>query len=272
MRILKKQFRHQAPIRHIAGLSHRLLIPIMLLGLFGLNTACTTATYAPVEAKSEGRDKPGRTTQPRSPQPVPGKYRIRSGDTLYSIAWRYGLDYHDVASWNNIRSPYLIRAGEYLSLKAPGKSVKSTAKASSSQKKTARKTVPDKTVPITTGPLRWQWPTRGKLVQNDTPFGKKGVDILGKSGQPVRAAADGEVVYSGSGLVGYGKLIIIKHNDVYLSAYGHNSKLLVKEGHRVKSGQTIAAMGKTGTTQSKLHFEIRKNGKPVPPQRVLPKI
>jgi lipoprotein NlpD len=119
----------------------------------------------------------------------------------------------------------------------------------------------------------WVWPANGRLIsgyQPDAP-GKKGIDIAGKKGQSVKAAAAGKVVYSGSGLVGYGRLIIIKHNETLLSAYGHNSNLLVSEGEYVKAGQVIANMGSSGTDRTRLYFEIRKNGKPVNPLRYLPR-
>ncbi len=252
---------------------------ILLLGILILMlSACTGSSYAPVVVMGGGKRVDGSEAKPRRHESIPAKYLIRSGDTLYSIAWRYGLDYKNLAHWNSIGSPYLIRAGEYLSLKPLGK----VRKPSSSERqrpvtKTGiekkKETIITRTEPsINSGPLKWQWPTQGKLVHNTTPFGKKGVEIYGEAEQPIRAAAAGEVVYSGGGLVGYGKLIIIKHSEIYLSAYGHNSKLLVKEGDRVASGQKIATMGKTGTTRIKLHFEIRENGEPVAPEKVLPKM
>jgi lipoprotein NlpD len=118
----------------------------------------------------------------------------------------------------------------------------------------------------------WRWPTTGKVVAEfDADSGKKGIDITGRSGQPIFSAAAGDVVYSGNGLLGYGNLVIIKHDDIYLSAYGHNSQLLVKEGDKVTSGQEIAKMGVSPKEGATLHFEIRKEGKPVDPQRYLPK-
>jgi lipoprotein NlpD len=119
----------------------------------------------------------------------------------------------------------------------------------------------------------WVWPTRGRLLRSfqSSGRGKKGIDIGGHDGQPVKAAANGKVVYAGSGLVGYGRLIIIKHNENLLSAYGHNSKLLVSEGEQVRAGQQIAEMGSSGTNRTELYFEVRKDGKPVDPLRYLPK-
>ncbi|GIX35623.1 MAG: peptidoglycan-binding protein LysM [Lysobacteraceae bacterium] len=123
------------------------------------------------------------------------------------------------------------------------------------------------------GPLRWQWPAEGALVGRFVAGDptRQGIAIAGRSGDPVRAAADGVVVYSGSGLIGYGELVIVKHDDTWLSAYGHNRKRLVAEGERVRAGQPIAEMGRTGATRDMLHFEIRRNGKPVDPLGLLPR-
>ncbi|MDX1334155.1 MAG: peptidoglycan DD-metalloendopeptidase family protein, partial [Gammaproteobacteria bacterium] len=123
------------------------------------------------------------------------------------------------------------------------------------------------------GKIRWGWPTTGKVINSYSASqpGKKGIDIAGKSGQPVVAAAEGKVVYSGSGLKGYGKLIIIKHNNNYFSAYAHNKKIVVKEGSWVKRGNKIAELGNTGADRTMLHFEIRRNGKPVNPLGYLPR-
>jgi len=128
----------------------------------------------------------------------------------------------------------------------------------------------DKT-PVISGPIKWAWPAQGKVVKSDTPISKNGIDIAGVRGQPINAAAPGQVVYSGSGLLGYGRLIIIKHNENFLSAYAHNDELLVKEGNQVMAGQKIALMGQTVNGRTLLHFEIRKNGQPVNPLSYLPK-
>lgn len=121
--------------------------------------------------------------------------------------------------------------------------------------------------------MSWNWPASGPVIERFSITGtvNKGIDLAGRKGEPVLATADGKVVYSGTGLVGYGNLVIIKHNDVYLSAYGHNSRLLVNEGQWVKAGQKIAEIGSTGTNRDKLHFEIRRHGKPVDPLQYLPK-
>ena len=153
------------------------------------------------------------------------------------------------------------------------KSTKTTV----AKKKYTKPTTSTKKVTTTTSSsnkrLTWRWPTSGKILStySKSAAGRKGIDIAGKSGQSIIAAASGKVVYSGNGLPRYGNLLIIKHNDVYLSAYAHNKTLLVKEGQLVKAGQKIALLGRSGTQQNQLHFEIRRNGKPVDPMRFLPK-
>ncbi len=303
--------------------------------LIPMLSACTT-TYAPVEQRTikpyDSRDYYTKYNR------IPDYYKVRAGDTLYSIAWNYGLDYKSLARWNNIRSPYTIHAGKKLHLKvgkssaytsgtadiharqsklkkntAPGrKSVTrtknthsktvSTTKSSQSHsgnskkkpqhnnKHQSQKTYKVTTVSKTTSndkkktsntssrksadfnkSLSWSWPVKGKLLQSFAPAkGKKGIDIVAREGTPIKAAESGKVVYSGQGLRGYGLLLIIKHNETFLSAYAHNQSLLINEGQIVKKGQTIARLGNTGTDRNKLHFEIRKNGQPVNPLSYLP--
>lgn len=224
------------------------------------------------------------------PERVPEYYVVRSGDTLFSIAFRYGLDFRGLASANGIGRGYAIYPGQKLRLDDSSSSARATAPVASSSpessssnalskpKKPAasvankqRTTPPPERVitPIST----WLWPSEGTIVRgfNSSQYAHKGIDIAGKLEQPVSAAAAGVVVYAGSGLVGYGKLLIVKHNDRYLSAYAHNNRLLVKEGETVRQGQTIAKMGDTGTDSVKLHFEIREDGKPINPVKLLPK-
>ena len=148
--------------------------------------------------------------------------------------------------------------------------VETSAASSKPSKKQAPK--PEVNVPSSPAVGEWRWPTKGKLIGSFGDAGLKGVDIAGRLGQPVVAAADGKVVYSGGGLIGYGELIIVKHDKQYLSAYAHNSKVLVPEGAVVKGGQQIAEMGRTGADRVKLHFEIRRNGQPVNPISFLPKL
>ncbi|MBC2657731.1 peptidoglycan DD-metalloendopeptidase family protein [Pseudomonas sp. MSSRFD41] len=241
---------------------------------------------------------------PQRPTVTTGQYEVRRGDTLFSIAFRYGWDYKALAARNNISEPYTIHPGQTIRFDgrtgtAPASVVTSTQSsgASSSSKTTvirrpattttsaatgaatspANKPSPAPTpVPATPAgpaPTGWGWPSNGVLIGKFSSNGSlnKGIDIAGDLGQPVLAASDGTVVYAGSGLRGYGELVIIKHSETYVSAYGHNRKLLVREGQQVKVGQTIAEMGSTGTDRVKLHFEIRRQGKPVDPLQFLPR-
>ncbi len=269
--------------------------------------------------------------------PIPGgSYVVAKGDTLYSIAFRNGVDFRDLAQWNAIAAPYTIWPGQRLTLspsaatkpavartpgtaagsaRAPGASsaaapvfepvteaVSATAATAAARPAipsaapaahappavdavpvagvsvTPPAKVPPVAKPVVAGPARdvggvsWRWPVEGGSVVGrfNGSDAIPGIEIAGNSGDPVRAAADGVVVYSGNGLVGYGELVIIKHNDSFLSAYGHNRRRLVKEGQRVTAGQQIAEMGSTGATRNELEFQIRKNGNPVDPLSYLP--
>ncbi|MDU9402508.1 peptidoglycan DD-metalloendopeptidase family protein [Pseudomonas sp. zfem004] len=236
---------------------------------------------------------------PKRPAVTSGQYVVKPGDTLFSIAFRYGWDYKELAARNNIPPPYTIRPGQPIrfSSGAGGSTTVVTSGPSSSSKTTVtRRPVGTPPPPANNGKSAtsasssssqtvaqvpaaeravggWTWPANGVLIGKFASNGSlnKGVDIAGDLGQPVFAAADGAVVYAGSGLRGYGELIIIKHSDTYVSAYGHNRRLLVREGQQVKAGQTIAEMGSTGTDRVKLHFEIRRQGKPVDPLQFLPR-
>lgn len=232
----------------------------------------------------------------------PEVYSVRSGDTLYSIAWRYRIDHQDLMRWNDIDDARSLRVGQRLRLRPDGtagsSSTASTAtasdpgrdtapsggeradsgdkagSASSSQGNTASAAKPDTGERNATGepPGRWRWPTRGTVVARfgDGRGGGRGVDITGEEGQPVQATAAGDVVYSGDGLKAYGRLLIIRHEGDFLSAYAHNSELLVAEGDRVDAGQPIARMGRTREGTALLHFEIRRGGSPVNPLDYLP--
>lgn len=229
----------------------------------------------------------------------PGEYVVQPGDTLYAIGFRNQVDYHDLARWNGIGSDYLIRAGQVLRLTPPAgsegvlarplpesapiiaapKPVPPALPGPVTQPPVATPTVPVLSVPPVPKPmpqaasaLRWQWPTTGDVIKTyNMAAGSKGIDITGQLGQPVQAVADGKVVYSGSALKGYGELIIVKHDDTYLSAYGHNRRRLAKEGDAVRAGQTIAELGVGPEQKPILHFEIRENGKPVDPLIFLPR-
>lgn len=210
------------------------------------------------------------------PSPVSKARTVKAGDTVYSIAWEAGLDYRELARWNGIPSPYRIKPGQQLRLQpipvkkpAPDKPVTLTRPESPGL-------APGNTTvarePETSGPVRWIWPTNGSILRTySEKSGSKGLDIGGQTGQEVRAAAGGRVVYQGSGLRGYGELIIIKHNESFLSAYAHNEKTFVREGDQVRRGQKIAEMGASGTDRVKLHFEIRQRGAPVDPLQYLPR-
>jgi lipoprotein NlpD len=249
--------------------------------------ACGGHSRAPVE------DRSGRTGSP-----VAGDgYTVQRGDTLYSIAFRYGLDYRRLAAANRIPAPYTIYPGQRLSLReadpprvassqastrrtAPAPPATSTpaptagapAAAVTKPSSAAATTAGTVTKTATSAPVgQWRWPSGGRVIRGYSSTVHKGIDIGGNRGDAVVAVAAGHVVYAGSGIVGLGALLIVKHNDVYLSAYGHNDRLLVTEGDNVTAGQKIAEKGSSGTDSVRLHFEIRKAGKPIDPLTVLPR-
>ena len=200
---------------------------------------------------------------------IPSHHRVRAGETLYSISLRYGLDYHDVARWNRIGRDYLIHPGQRLRLDPPPGG-RSTAPAVGAAAR-APPTRASSTDPAHRAPA-WQWPVQGGSVAGTVaqPSGGVGLRIDGALNQPVFAAADGKVVYTGSGLRGYGQLIIINHVRGWLSAYGHNAVVLVREGDEVRAGQAIASMGQGPGQQPMLYFEIRLDGQPLDPLAQLP--
>lgn len=225
----------------------------------------------------------------------PDEYVVQPGDTLYAIGFRNQIDYHDLARWNDIGGDYLIRPGQILRLSASADSGDMVARPLSQPAPIIAQPKPIAvpgpvsppvvaTVPVLSVPpvprampqgnaaQRWQWPTSGEVIKTyNMAQGSKGIDIAGVLGQAVQAVAGGKVVYSGSALKGYGELIIVKHDDTYLSAYGHNRRRLVKEGDEVRAGQTIAELGLGPEQKPLLHFEIRENGKPVEPLAFLPR-
>lgn len=227
----------------------------------------------------------------QSSEQRPTEHVVERGDTLFSIAWRYGFDYKRLAHANKIGPPYRIVPGQKIRLRQSSKSaVKDTASATSGNSKPIAanqpkaSTSPPKTTskaPVSAknddnlakkSQKSWVWPSKGRLLAKfrggKTPH--LGIDLDGVLGEPVFASRAGTVVYAGSGLVGYGNLLIIKHDTTFLSAYAHNSRLLVTEGESVKASQKIAEKGSSGTDTVKLHFQIRKDGKPVNPLRYLP--
>ena len=217
---------------------------------------------------------------------------VRRGDTLYSIAFRNNLDYHDVAAWNGIGRDYTIYPGQRLRLTPPSGNTTRVARSAKPSPPVTQSSGGITTAPAvvarsqpTASPLEtpappgsptfssshWRWPVSGRVVQGfDPDHGSKGIDIAGHLGQTVVAAAPGKVVYSGSALKGYGELVIIKHDERYLSAYGYNRRRLVEEGQWVRAGQAIAELGEGPQQRDELHFEIRDRGKPVDPLTLLP--
>ncbi len=226
-------------------------------------------------------------TQPL-PQVEGATYTVQRGDTLAKIALDHGVSWRDLARWNQIDNPNLIEVGQVLRVSPPGDAANPrtvTARPLPPQgARVASAPMAPMPSPAPTGSAAsatpastalddapaFLWPAQGQLLGGFDEARNKGLDIGGKAGDPVLAAADGRVVYAGSGLRGYGNLIIVKHNNTYLTAYAHNQSLLVKEDQDVKRGQKIAEMGNTDADQVKLHFEIRRQGKPVDPARLLP--
>lgn len=227
------------------------------------------------------------------PQAGGDSHRVQPGDTLYGIAFRNQIDWRDLARLNRIPHPYTIHPGQLLRLTTaaprtasgpapipraePPPARPAPAQIAAAPAVTAPAPVataaPGDTSPVSAFRVgSWRWPTEGQVVARFVAGdrSRQGIAIAGRAGQPVLAAAPGTVVYSGAGLVGFGELIILKHDDDWLSAYGHNRRRLVAEGARVEAGQPIAELGRTGTSRDMLHFEIRYNGRPVDPLPLLP--
>jgi lipoprotein NlpD len=253
---------------------------------------------------------PSSAAKPASTDTRPAYYTVKKSDTLYSIALDHGIDHRDLAHWNGIAPGGVIRIGQSLRLTAPasaatasafktapgvsgrplgdtvaGEGVKTQPKAVrapyseqtyaqlASLKPDAAPRPDAKPVPRSDGDegVAWGWPASGRMIAGfNESANLKGIAISGKLGQPVLASAPGRVIFSGTGIRGFGKLIVIKHNNTFLSVYAHNNELLVKEGQNVTKGQKIAEMGSTDTDRVKLHFEIRRYGKPVDPVKLLP--
>ncbi len=258
-----------------------------------LLAACTTMGVR--EAPIVERPPPASTAagEAAAPAPVPreareGIYVVQRGDTLRSIAESFGRDPRDIARWNNIDDPNKLTIGQELRVAPPPEAAVAApvAPATGAQARPLTPSAPG-AAPSTEAPavpavppappavapsnaLTWSWPLAGKVIEKFDERRNKGIDIAAREGDPVLAACDGSVVYSGSGLRGYGNLVIVKHNDEFISAYAHNRQILVKQGQAVKRGQRIAEAGKSDATTPKLHFEIRRAGKPVDPLQYLP--
>jgi lipoprotein NlpD len=261
-----------------------------------LSAGCASQVTAPVRDGAGGIST-GTTT----PAPASGFHTVRQGETLLGIARQYGVTLPDLVAWNNVTDPNQIHVGQTIrvaptgaapaAIVAPGSAgavatpvppVGSEAGAVplvrepvGGRAPVAEPAVPEQPAPGVSAPDaavsgQWQWPAAGGLIAGYNEASNKGLDIGGSVGDPVYAASAGKVVYAGSGLRGYGKLIVIKHNQEYNSVYAHNDKLLVKEDDQVVQGQKIAELGSSEADRPKLHFEIRKQGKAVDPMGYLP--
>ena len=198
-------------------------------------------------------------------------HTVRPGETLYTIAWRYGLDYRDVARWNGLSNPDFIRVGQQIALRPNAAVASAPVRTSTATPARAAAPVRPLPPPADLPAPEWSWPTEGRVVAAFGASGgiPSGIAISGTQGQRIVAAAAGHVVYVGTGLAGYGQLAIIKHNDTYLTAYGHTEDLVINQGQDVARGQTIGAMGLGPRREPRLHFEIRRNGVPIDPQTLL---
>ena len=276
---------------------------LALLSAMVLSGCANKNRPAPVEDRSPNAARaPAKMVASADNAGKPGYYSVKSGDTLIRIGMDNGQSWRDIARWNNIENPNLIETGQILRVTPPEETgvvvrpVSSTnvvtspapantasAPAPASNTASVRPPASAANPPNASTPannlantdsaeetVSFQWPTRGNVLAGFDEVKNKGIDIAGKAGDPVLAAADGKVVYAGSGLRGYGNLVILKHNNTYLTAYAHNQSLLVKEDQAIKRGQKIAEMGNSDADQVKLHFEIRRQGKPVDPAKYLP--
>ena len=261
----------------------------VVLAGFILAGCSTQANRAPVEDRGQSsstssvdvKSLPGAENAGK-----PGYYTIKPGDTLIKVGLEHGQSWKDIARWSNLDNPNVIEVGQVVRVVPPGRDVASSSSSSSGRgvapvvvgsgstaaSSTTPAPTPTPTTPAAKGAddVDFIWPASGSLIAGFDESRNKGYDISGKAGDPVIAAADGRVVYAGAGLRGYGNLIILKHNNTYLTAYAHNQSLLVKEDQSVKKGQKIAEMGSTDADRVKLHFEVRRQGKPVDPSRYLP--
>ncbi|MDO9405999.1 MAG: peptidoglycan DD-metalloendopeptidase family protein [Polaromonas sp.] len=272
--------------------------------LLAAGCSSRTPTRAPVEDRGTGLTRPAPGAVDAGllkPLPgienagKPGYYTIKPGDTLIRIGLDTGQNWRDIVRWNALENPNLIEVGQVLRVVPPGNEntqvvtrpvTSSTITATTATTGTMAPAQPASAARPASTPavaaatpgaaatsdddIGWIWPAQGTLLAGFDEAKNKGYDISGRSGDPVVASADGRVVYAGAGLRGYGNLIILKHNNTFLTAYAHNQTLLVKEDQTVKKGQKIAEMGSSDTDRVKLHFEIRRQGKPVDPSRYLP--
>ena len=288
----------------------RLVMPVALAVCMLAAAGCTSVSLnrAPVEERgTNARNVPAVVVEPVDVKQLPGfentgkagYYSVKPGDTMIRIGLDNGQNWRDIVRWNNLENPNLIEVGQVLRVAPPvsdtqvvtrpilpGAAVPATATPplAAASKPASAPVAPVATAPVAPPPppvaaspaltgdedVGWIWPAQGALLGGFDDAKNKGLDIGGRAGDAVIAAADGRVVYSGAGLRGYGNLIILKHNNTFLTAYAHNQTLLVKEDQAVKKGQKIAEMGNSDADRVKLHFEIRRQGKPVDPAKYLP--
>ena len=287
-----RALRPARPSRWAAGLA---LIAVVLLAA---GCSSRSLTNAPVEDRGTGlsRTAPGMNDAGAVRPPLPGAenagkpgyYTVKPGDTLTRIGLENGQNRRDIARWNNLENPNQIEVGQVLRVippvndsnqvvtqpVVPGAVATAPVLPGSASRPAAVlgsvSPAPAVPAPASDEDVGWIWPAQGQLVAGFDEAKNKGLDISGKAGDAVIASADGRVVYAGAGLRGYGNLIILKHNNTFLTAYAHNQSLLVKEDQTVKKGQKIAEMGNSDSEKVKLHFEIRRQGKPVDPAKYLP--
>jgi lipoprotein NlpD len=282
----------------MSGCLKRWSVCVLLLGVGWLLAGCSSRSVnrAPVVDRGAATAKPASVardaTTPAVQQPPgfenagkPGYYAVKPGDTLIRIGLDNGQNWRDIVRWNQIDKPNQIEVGQVLRVIPPTAETQTAAVvrpvvtgraqtqavppvAEASETKPAVSAPPPEAA--TEDALAWGWPVNGPVLAGFDEVKNKGLDLGGAAGEPVAAAADGRVVYAGAGLRGYGNLIILKHNNTYLSAYAHNQALLVKEDQAVRKGQKIAEMGNSDADRVKLHFEVRRQGKPVDPSKYLP--
>jgi lipoprotein NlpD len=264
-------------------------------GALLLAGCATPRPPAPVEERPTTKVAPKPVEAPKPAEPTPAAadtrattYTVKPGDTLMRIALETGQAWRDIARWNGIENPNLIEVGQVLRVLPPAagdtavatkplvtpkvetKPLDATAKPPATPASGASAPAPAVPSRDNDDDVQWAWPAAGPVATGFDEARNKGLAITGKAGDPVYAAADGRVVYAGSGLRGYGNLVIVKHNATYLTAYAHNQTLLVKEDQVVRKGQKIAEMGSSDAERVQLHFEVRRQGKPVDPAKLLP--
>lgn len=285
-------------IMKISSIKHSFCLLFISMFVYG----CTVPRPAPVESRAiKPQEKPSDfySNSDRRKEEKNGFYSVQSGDTLFGIALAFGQNWRDIVFWNSLSNPDQISVGQKLRVKPPSNNLAGAisiplensksgpveevvsggtvteniemplAKLSPDSGTKEKKT--DYTTPNLTSSLSWIWPANGQIIEQFSESNSKGISIAGVSGEAIYASENGKVVYSGNGLRGYGNLVILKHNEDFITAYAHNQAILVKEGESVNKGQKIAKMGMSDADRPKLLFELRKGGKPIDPLSFLPK-